>query len=74
MKIQESLLRHLRVLEIVHRDGGRQIGIDRFMFGTDYPYIIADPSYIEALNLPAGQKQQIFGGNGQRLFAQRLAI
>ena len=26
-----------------------EIGIDRFMFGTDYPYIISDPSYIEAL-------------------------
>ena len=30
-----------------------EIGIDRFMFGTDYPYIISDPSYIEALDLPA---------------------
>ncbi len=30
-----------------------EIGIDRFLFGTDYPYIISDPSYIEALDLPA---------------------
>jgi aminocarboxymuconate-semialdehyde decarboxylase len=49
-----------------------EIGIDRFMFGTDYPYIISDPSYIEALALPAAQKQQILGGNAQRLFAPRL--
>jgi aminocarboxymuconate-semialdehyde decarboxylase len=51
-----------------------EIGIDRFMFGTDYPYIIADPSYIEALDLPGGDKDKIFGGNAQRLFARRLTI
>ena len=44
------------------------------MFGTDYPYIISDPSYIEALDLPDAQKQQIFGGNAQRLFAKWLAV
>jgi aminocarboxymuconate-semialdehyde decarboxylase len=51
-----------------------EIGIDRFLFGTDYPYIISDPSYIEALDLPAGQKLKIFSGNAERLFAKRLAI
>jgi aminocarboxymuconate-semialdehyde decarboxylase len=51
-----------------------EIGIDRFMFGTDYPYIISDPSYIQALDLPAADKDKIFGGNAQRLFAPRLAI
>jgi aminocarboxymuconate-semialdehyde decarboxylase len=51
-----------------------EIGIDRFMFGTDYPYIIADPSYIQALDLPAPDKDKIFGGNARRLFAQRLAM
>jgi predicted TIM-barrel fold metal-dependent hydrolase len=51
-----------------------EIGIDRFMFGTDYPYIISDPSYIEALDLPGGDKDKIFGGNAQRLFAKRLAM
>jgi predicted TIM-barrel fold metal-dependent hydrolase len=44
------------------------------MFGTGYPYIISDPSYIESLNLPGDQKQQIFGGNAQRLFAKRLLL
>jgi aminocarboxymuconate-semialdehyde decarboxylase len=51
-----------------------EIGIDRFMFGTDYPYIISDPSYIEALDLPPAQKQQIFGDNAVRLFGKRLAM
>ena len=35
-----------------------EIGIDHFMFGTDYPYIIADPSYIAALDLPDGRQGQ----------------
>jgi aminocarboxymuconate-semialdehyde decarboxylase len=52
----------------------KEVGIDRFMFGTDYPYIISDPSYIEALDLPAADKDAIFGGNAQRLFGQRLAL
>jgi len=51
-----------------------EIGIDRFLFGTDYPYIISDPSYIEALDLPDAQKAQILGGNAQRLFRARLAM
>jgi aminocarboxymuconate-semialdehyde decarboxylase len=48
------------------------IGEDRFLFGTDYPFIISDPSYIEALDLPDGQKRKIFGDNARRLFAKRL--
>jgi aminocarboxymuconate-semialdehyde decarboxylase len=48
------------------------IGEDRFLFGTDYPFIISDPSYIEALDLPDTQKRKIFGDNAQRLFAPRL--
>ena len=51
-----------------------EIGIDRFMFGTDLPDIIAYLSYIAALDLPDGDKDKIFGGNAQRLFAKRLAI
>jgi len=51
-----------------------EIGIERFMFGTDYPYIISDPSYIEALDLPIEDKHKIFGGNAERLFAKRLPI
>ena len=52
----------------------KEIGIDRFMFGTDYPYIVEDPAYIEALDLSEDDKQKIFAGNAQRLFAQRLAM
>jgi len=48
------------------------IGEDRFLFGTDYPFIISDPSYIEALDLPDAQKRKIFGDNAQRLFGKRL--
>jgi len=48
------------------------IGDDRFLFGTDYPFIISDPSYIEALDLPDAQKRKIFGDNAQRLFGNRL--
>jgi aminocarboxymuconate-semialdehyde decarboxylase len=51
-----------------------EIGDDRFLFGTDYPYIVADPSYVEALNLSVHQKHKIFSGNATRLFARRLAL
>jgi aminocarboxymuconate-semialdehyde decarboxylase len=51
-----------------------EIGEDRFLFGTDYPYIVADPSYIEALDLSDAQKQKIFSGNAARLFSKRLAL
>ncbi len=49
-----------------------EIGEDRFLFGTDYPFIISDPSYIEALGLSRQQKDKILGGNAARLFAKRL--
>jgi aminocarboxymuconate-semialdehyde decarboxylase len=49
------------------------VGEDRILFGTDYPFIVADPSYIEALALTAERKQKIFSGNAARLFAQRLS-
>jgi aminocarboxymuconate-semialdehyde decarboxylase len=51
-----------------------EIGEDRFLFGTDYPYIVADPSYIEALDLSDAQKQKIFSGNAAHLFSKRLAL
>jgi predicted TIM-barrel fold metal-dependent hydrolase len=51
-----------------------EIGEDRFLFGTDYPYIVADPSYIEALDLSDDQKRKIFSGNATRLFAKRLSV
>jgi predicted TIM-barrel fold metal-dependent hydrolase len=50
------------------------MGEDRFLFGTDYPYIVADPSYIEALDLSDDQKRKIFSGNARRLFGKRLAL
>jgi aminocarboxymuconate-semialdehyde decarboxylase len=49
-----------------------EIGEDHFLFGTDYPYIIADPSYIDALALSDAQKQKIFSGNATQLFGARL--
>ena len=51
-----------------------EIGEDRFMFGTDYPFIISDSSYIEALGLSPQQKDKILGGNAIQLFGQRLAM
>jgi predicted TIM-barrel fold metal-dependent hydrolase len=51
-----------------------EIGEDRFLFGTDYPFIISDSSYIEALGLSRQQKEKLLGGNAARLFAQRLAV
>lgn len=51
-----------------------EIGEDRFLFGTDHPFIVSDPSYIEALGLSKQQKQEILGANAQRLFAQHLAM
>jgi aminocarboxymuconate-semialdehyde decarboxylase len=49
-----------------------EIGEDRFLFGTDYPFIISDSSYIEALGLSSQQKDKILGGNAARLFGKRL--
>jgi aminocarboxymuconate-semialdehyde decarboxylase len=51
-----------------------EIGIDRFMFGTDYPYIVSDPSYIEALDLTHADKSAIFGDNAVRLLGHRLDL
>jgi aminocarboxymuconate-semialdehyde decarboxylase len=51
-----------------------EIGPDRFLFGTDYPYIVADPSYIEALDVAPGVKTKIFSGNAVRLFSRRLSL
>jgi aminocarboxymuconate-semialdehyde decarboxylase len=51
-----------------------EVGVDRLLFGTDYPYIVSGPSYIEALELPEDQKQMIFSGNATRLFGTRLAM
>jgi aminocarboxymuconate-semialdehyde decarboxylase len=52
----------------------REIGPNRFLFGTDYPYIVSDPSYIEALDVPTEQKKKIFSGNALHLFAQRMRL
>jgi aminocarboxymuconate-semialdehyde decarboxylase len=52
----------------------REIGVDRFLFGTDYPFIIEGPGYIEALDLPHAQKAMIFGDNALKLFGDRLTM
>src|SRR3954470_22468106 len=41
----------------------REIGVDHFLFGTDYPFIIEGTGYIEALDLPQAQKAMVFGDN-----------
>jgi predicted TIM-barrel fold metal-dependent hydrolase len=40
---------------------------DRFLFGTDNPFIISDPSYIAPLDLSPQQKDKILGENAARL-------
>ena len=35
-----------------------EIGEDRFLFGTDYPYIVADPSYIDAPRFVGGSERE----------------
>jgi aminocarboxymuconate-semialdehyde decarboxylase len=52
----------------------KEIGIDRFLFGTDYPYIVEDPGYVRALDLPPEQKEMIFSGNAKRLLAKRMSL
>src|SRR5262249_19821976 len=52
----------------------REIGPDRVLFGTDYPYIVSDPSYIEALDVASDVKEKIFSGNATRLFSHRLSL
>jgi len=51
-----------------------EIGEDRFLFGTDYPFIISDASYIEALSLSPQQKDKILSSNATRLFGHRLDL
>ena len=51
-----------------------EIGEDRFLFGTDYPFIVSDSSYIEALSLAPQQKEKILGSNAARLFGDRLVL
>jgi len=44
-------------------------GADRVMFGTDYPHATDVPGILEYVGeLPADQKQAVFGGNATRLF------
>src|SRR5262249_50645980 len=51
-----------------------EIGADRFLFGTDYPYIVSDPSYIEALDVSPAVKEKLFSANAEQLFAHRLSL
>ncbi|MEX2598604.1 MAG: amidohydrolase family protein [Dehalococcoidia bacterium] len=46
-------------------------GADHVLLGSDYPFGMGDPDqvpHIEALDIPADDKELIFGGNAQRLF------
>ena len=75
VRAQEPLLRHLRVLEIVHRDGGRR---DRHrplhVRHRLSLHHLRPVLYRGARSAGRGRSNKIFGGNAQRLFAQRLAI
>ncbi len=46
----------------------RFAGTDRVMFGTDYPYRDEDSGHVDSLDIPAGTKAQINGGNAARVF------
>lgn len=46
-------------------------GADHVLLGSDYPFGMGDPDqvgHIAALDIPADQKELIYGGNAQRLF------
>src|SRR5262249_22179269 len=51
-----------------------EIGEERFLFGTDYPFIGSDSFYIEVPDLSPQQKEKILSGNAARLFGERLAM
>ena len=58
-----------RFLQLIDR-----VGLDRVLFGTDYPY--TNPTdcvkHIQALPLPAAEQEQIFSGNALRLLQRKL--
>lgn len=43
------------------------VGVERLLFGTDYPFIDAGLAHVENLKIPTNEKDMIFGGNAARL-------
>jgi len=43
-------------------------GADHVMYGTDYPYVYVDDSYLKNMDIPASTRAAIECGNAQRLF------
>jgi len=48
------------------------LGVDRLLFGTDYPYVERDTTYLERMALSAEDKEKIFCTNAARLFGIAL--
>lgn len=44
------------------------VGVDRMMFGTDYPFIDRNSEHVEELKFNADEKSKILGGNAKQLF------
>jgi aminocarboxymuconate-semialdehyde decarboxylase len=44
------------------------LGPEKLLWGTDDPFISADPHYVETLNLPQSHTELIMGGNAARIF------
>jgi len=54
------------------------VGVDKLLFGTDYPHVIGDTAQtiasIEGLNIPIDEKDQIFAQNALRLLNNTRSI
>jgi aminocarboxymuconate-semialdehyde decarboxylase len=47
----------------------RTVGVERILFGTDYPYLAhTDTSHVERLPIAPAEREAILGGNAARLF------
>jgi aminocarboxymuconate-semialdehyde decarboxylase len=44
------------------------VGVDKMMFGTDYPFIDRDSAHVDQLKFNNEEKNKILGGNAQALF------
>ena len=43
------------------------VGVDKLLFGTDYPFIDQDTRHVEELPLSSDEIELILGGSAQRL-------
>lgn len=43
-------------------------GAERVLYGTDYPYVYVDDSYLKDMDIPAATRVAIDGGNAQKVF------